>query len=45
MPSSIPNKGVSDLATLHPELAAEADGFFNASLKVQNMVQNNLPQP
>ena len=27
MPSSVPNKGVNDLATLHPELAAEADGW------------------
>jgi len=27
MPSSIPNKGVNDLATLHPEVAAEADGW------------------
>tara|TARA_B100000700_G_scaffold184233_1_gene203206 strand:+ start:304 stop:771 length:468 start_codon:yes stop_codon:yes gene_type:complete len=25
MPSSIPNKGVNDLATLHPELEAEAE--------------------
>ena len=25
MPSSISNKGVNDLATLHPELAAEAE--------------------
>ena len=27
MPSSITNKGVNDLATLHPEIAAEADGW------------------
>ena len=27
MPSSIPNQGVNDLATLHPEVAAEADGW------------------
>ncbi len=27
MPSSIPTKGVNDLATLHPEIAAEADGW------------------
>tara|TARA_Y100001968_G_scaffold90458_1_gene81396 strand:+ start:318 stop:443 length:126 start_codon:yes stop_codon:yes gene_type:complete len=25
MPSSKPKKGINDLATLHPELAAEAD--------------------
>ena len=44
MPSFIPNKGVNDLTTLHPKEAAEADVFFNASLKVQNMVQKNLRQ-
>ena len=27
MPSSIPNKGVNDLATLYSEVAAEADGW------------------
>tara|TARA_B100000579_G_scaffold150843_1_gene122477 strand:- start:342 stop:716 length:375 start_codon:yes stop_codon:yes gene_type:complete len=27
MPSFIPNKGFIDLATLHPEIAAEADGW------------------
>ena len=27
MPSSVPNKGVNDLATFYPELAAEADGW------------------
>ena len=27
MPSSIPNKGVNDLAMLHPELATEAEGW------------------
>ncbi len=26
MPSSIPSKGVNDLATLHPDVAVEADG-------------------
>ena len=27
MSSSIPEKGINDLATLHPELAKEADGW------------------
>ena len=27
MPSSKPKKGINDLATLHPEIAAEADGW------------------
>ena len=27
MPSSIPNKGVNDLETLFPDVAAEADGW------------------
>ena len=26
MPSSRPQKGINDLATLHPSVAAEADG-------------------
>ena len=32
MSSSIPNKGVNDLATLHPEVAAEADCWDPSTL-------------
>ena len=32
MSSSIPNKGVNDLATLHPEVAAEADDWDPANV-------------
>ena len=41
MPSSIPNKVINDLATLHPAVAAEANGWDSSPSLVGSHSKKN----